>query len=261
MKMTPELFQQIVAALSPLMDDAQNRQMLVTGALFGSPVLQHLTWSGPARAFTIQLVQKLDTFGQIAPGRPALLALLEEVRAGVGVDRQAEFDRLIAQLRGAAAPAPVPPPPPPIVQPVAPPPGPTPADALYVFLSYARPDQAVAAQVEAFLTARGVRVFRDTSDIGAGDNWDLKIERALRECQCMVLLLSAASMPERKEVHREWFNFDQKGKKIYPLYLEDCQLHSRFDSRNYLDARMDLPGALQRLWEQLQRDFLSLLAP
>lgn len=131
---------------------------------------------------------------------------------------------------------------------------------LYVFISYARPDQAVAEKVEAFLTAAGVRVFRDTSDIGAGANWDMTIEQALRECHCMALLLSAASMPFRKEVHREWFNFDQKGKTIYPLYIQDCELHSRFDSRNYIDARGDLQGALERLLNDLRRDF-NLAAP
>ncbi|MDX2029129.1 MAG: SUMF1/EgtB/PvdO family nonheme iron enzyme [Blastocatellia bacterium] len=121
----------------------------------------------------------------------------------------------------------------------------------YVFLSYARDDQAVAERVEAALTAAGIRVFRDRSDIHPGDNWDLKIEQALRECQSMVLLLSPTSMPERKEVHREWFRFDQKGKTIYPLYLRDCELHSRFDSRNYIDARTDLEGALEQLLRAL----------
>jgi hypothetical protein len=54
---------------------------------------------------------------------------------------------------------------------------------LRVFISYARPDQAVAEKIEAFLASAGVRVFRDTSDIRAGDNWDIAIENALRECQ------------------------------------------------------------------------------
>ena len=259
--MTPELLQAIVKALLPQMNDAQTRKALLTYALTGSPLLQALTWEGPARAFTIHLVQKLDAFGQTAPGRLALVALLEAAREEAGLEHQAAIDQLIAQLKGRVAtvvkPVAAPPPSQPAAAPAA---GDSPATGLYVFLSYARPDQAVAAQVEAFLSTNGVRVFRDTSDIGAGDNWDLKIERALRECPCMVLLLSASSMPERKEVHREWFNFDQKGKKIYPLYLEDCQLHSRFDSRNYLDARHDLPGALQRLLEQLHRDYMGLRA-
>ncbi|MFN0084533.1 MAG: TIR domain-containing protein, partial [Blastocatellia bacterium] len=121
----------------------------------------------------------------------------------------------------------------------------------YVFLSYARDDQTIAERVEAVLTAAGIHVFRDKSDIHPGDNWDLKIEQALEECQSMVLLLSPSSMPDRKEVHREWFRFDQRGKKIYPLFLRDCKLHSRFDSLNYIDARMDLEGALEQLLRAL----------
>ncbi len=74
---------------------------------------------------------------------------------------------------------------------------------LYVFISYARPDMAAAEAVEAALTAGGFRVFRDVRDIRAGDNWDLTIERALGECQRMVLLLSSASMPDRKERDRD----------------------------------------------------------
>jgi formylglycine-generating enzyme required for sulfatase activity len=123
---------------------------------------------------------------------------------------------------------------------------------LYVFISYARPDEAVAEKVEAFLTAAGVRVFRDRSNIPPGANWDQTIAQALRECESMVLLLSSSSMPYRKEVYDEWFPFDQKGKMIYPLYIEDCELDRRFDSRNYIDARTDLHAAFEQLLDQLR---------
>ena len=128
-------------------------------------------------------------------------------------------------------------------------------DKLYLFISYARPDQAIAEKIEAFLNAAGVRVFRDTSDIGAGDNWDMTIEQALRECHRMVLVLSASSMPYRKEVHREWFYFDQQRKPIYPLYVETCELHTRLFAYNYVDARQDLQGALDRILQDLRREF------
>lgn len=128
------------------------------------------------------------------------------------------------------------------------------AGELYVFISYAREDQAIAEQVEAFLKAAGVRVFRDTSDIRAGANWNQAIEKALRECQRMVLLLSANSMPEREEVEREWFYFSRAPKLIYPLYIRDCHLNSRFVGVNYIDARGDLQGALEHLLDELRRD-------
>ncbi len=126
---------------------------------------------------------------------------------------------------------------------------------LYVFISYARPDQAVAEKVEDCLATAGVRVFRDTNDIRVGANWDMTIEQALQECQRMVLLLSRSSMPFRKEVHREWFYFDQRRKPIYPLYIEDCEPHSRFFAYNHIDARSDLSNALKRLLDDLRLDF------
>ena len=59
--------------------------------------------------------------------------------------------------------------------------------------------------------ASGIRVFRYTH-IPSSANWDMGVEQALDECERMVLLLSPSSMPQRKEVHREWFYFDQVGK-------------------------------------------------
>jgi formylglycine-generating enzyme required for sulfatase activity len=244
--LTKDLFDQIVAVMLPEMDDAQVRKALVESALYGCSVLQKIRWDGPARSFTSQLARLLDEFGEIEKDRPAIVAVLEEVRAQVGADRQKQIDDLVVKLKAPLA-----------MREIHPPPRTFPEDELYVFISYARPDQAIAEKVEAFLTAAGARVFRDTSDIGAGANWDMTIERALRECHCMALLLSPASMPDRKEVHREWFNFDQKSKTIYPLYIRDCELHSRFDSRKYIDARNDLQDALDRLLKDMRRDFPS----
>ncbi len=127
-------------------------------------------------------------------------------------------------------------------------------DELSVFISYARQDQAIAEKVEAFLVDAGARVFRDTH-IPSGINWDEAIEQGLRSCDRMVLLLSSSSMPYRKEVHREWFDFDQDKKPIHPLYIEDCKLYSRLRSYNYIDARADLPAALEHLLKDLRNEF------
>ena len=73
-----------------------------------------------------------------------------------------------------------------------------PGSANYIFISYARPNQAIAEPVEAYLSKAGFRIFRDTSVLRSGANWDMTIEQALRECDRMVLLLSRHSMPYRK---------------------------------------------------------------
>ena len=221
--MDKSLFDRIVMQLMPEMGDSAARRALVESALFGTPLVQRIDWDGAARPFTVRLVRLLDQ---------------------VGAERQAQIDALVSALQA-----------PPAAQTLVPPPKTFQEGDLYVFISYARPDQAVAEAVEAFLTAAGVRVFRDTSAIREGANWDITIETALRDCQRMVLLLSAASMPYRKEVHREWFYFDQTRKPIYPLYIAECDLHSRLYAYNYVDARADLQGALARLLVELGRDF------
>lgn len=82
--LTKDLLDQIVAVLLPEMDDAQTRKALIQNALYGCPALQKIRWDGPARSFTSQLTRLLDEFGEIEEGRPAIVAVLEEVRAQVG---------------------------------------------------------------------------------------------------------------------------------------------------------------------------------
>ncbi|MBK8032203.1 MAG: toll/interleukin-1 receptor domain-containing protein [Chloroflexi bacterium] len=242
--MDKHLFDRIVQALLPEMGDADARRSLIDSALFGSPVPDRIDWDGAARPFTVRLVRLLYDYGDLTLGQPALAALLEEVRQQVGTDRQTHIDALLTDLKAG-----------PPTQSITPPPPTFAAGELSVFISYARPDQAIAEQVEAYLTAAGVRVFRDTSEIREGANWDMAIETALRACQRMVLLLSAASMPYRKEVHREWFYFDQQRKPIYPLYVADCDLHSRMVAYNYIDVRTDLQAGLDRLLKELGRPY------
>ncbi len=123
----------------------------------------------------------------------------------------------------------------------------------YIFISYARPERPVAEQVERYINAARFKIFRDTTDIRVGELWDMKIEKALAETTHMVLLLSAASMPFRKEVYREWFFFDQQRKPLVPLLVQDCTLHSRIAAINYLDGRSDLAAALAQLIKKLSQ--------
>ncbi len=97
--MQKDLFDKIVAVLLPEMDDAGARKSLVDSALHGSSVLQKIQWGGAARPFTVRLVRLLDQFGEVERGRSAVVAVLEETRAQVGANRQAQIDVLLAQLK------------------------------------------------------------------------------------------------------------------------------------------------------------------
>lgn len=244
--MDKALFDQLVTFLLSDMGDPDDRKALVENALYGSPVLGRINWRGAAYPFAVQLLRVLNEFGQVAAGKLAVVALLEEVRNLQGTDRQKIADNLIEQINAGTAPA---------KPAIAPPTEPVKGD-FYVFISYARPNQTIAEQVEAYLQTAGVKVFRDASDIRKGADWDMTIEKALNDCDRMVLLLSDSSMPYRKEVHREWFFFDQERKPIYPLYVEKCKLHSRMYAYNYIDAQGGkLQSALEQVLKELGKDF------
>jgi hypothetical protein len=126
------------------------------------------------------------------------------------------------------------------------------ADQKYIFISYAHADIEYARIVHQVLEQAGFRIFRDEKDIKVGDDWDKKISEALDQTTHMVLLLSKTSMPDRREVRREWFYFDTKRQApILPLLLEDCKINDRLINRNYADARKDFEAALKQLLSAL----------
>jgi hypothetical protein len=225
-------------------NDRQNLITLAFGMSGKADIIRaRLNLSGPPMSAAVELIRFLSTFGQVEPGIEALGVFLDQLLVNMGLGDDADFmAEIIARHKLVNPPTAV------VSSLSLPLPTPIPsASEKYVFISYARPEQAIAEQIENYLKSTSFRVFRDTQKIHIGDNWDMTIEAALNEATHMILLLSAASMPYRKEVHREWFFFDQKRKPILPLYVQDCTLHSRMIAYNYADARTDLLGALNKL--------------
>jgi hypothetical protein len=91
--MDKTLFDHIVSLLEPEMSDIANRQALVQSALFGSPVVNQINWSGAAHVFTVQLVTRLYRYDT-----SALIAVLRELQSQVGASRQAAIAELIHAL-------------------------------------------------------------------------------------------------------------------------------------------------------------------
>jgi hypothetical protein len=55
--------------------------------------------SGPANEFAARVWEKLSTYGEVSPGRPATVAFLEELRHNVGIDQREIIDILIRAIR------------------------------------------------------------------------------------------------------------------------------------------------------------------
>ncbi len=201
-----DLFDRIVNALLPDMDDPAARKALVESALFGSPALQKIQWDGAARPFTVRLVRQLDEFGEIAAGQPALAALLEELRDQIGADRQRQLDELVTALQT-----------PPTSAAVAL--SAMPADHdLRIFLSYARKDgTAYCERLYNQLTAQQYLVWRDTRDLDPFTGFDAEIEQAIEKATHLVVIITPDVKRENSFVRLEIAYALMYRKRIIPL--------------------------------------------
>lgn len=107
-----------------------------------------------------------------------------------------------------------------------------------IFLSYAHSDGLFAGFLENELKRRGYAVWRDATEIRAGENWHQAIDAALNGSSHFIILLSPQSV-ERPQVNLELGVALHERKPIIPILLEDCALPSQLSAINYIDWRKD----------------------
>ena len=96
MPLTKDCFTRIVNLLTPHMQNEGMRQAVLQPALYDTPLLNQIVFSGDANTFTVMLVRKLDTFGRVTRDKTAITAVLEALQGHVGWDQQEEIKELIA---------------------------------------------------------------------------------------------------------------------------------------------------------------------
>ncbi|MBN1286389.1 MAG: metallophosphoesterase [Anaerolineae bacterium] len=94
MPLDRETLNELVDILTPLMKDELSRRALLTRAFIGNPILDQINYSGSSRTFATELISQLVNYGEIAPGKSALWALLEVVYSNVGLDKRARIEAL-----------------------------------------------------------------------------------------------------------------------------------------------------------------------
>ena len=72
-----------------------------------------------------------------------------------------------------------------------------------VFLSYAKEDETSAMQLCQELTASGVKVWFDRTEIAPGANWKLEIRKAIRKSRYFIALMSSKSVSKKGFVQTE----------------------------------------------------------
>jgi hypothetical protein len=66
------------------------------------------------------------------------------------------------------------------------------------FISYAREDTGFVLRLAGDLKARGANIWLDQLDIRPGQPWDREVERALTDCDEMLVILSPASIASKE---------------------------------------------------------------
>ena len=102
-----ELRQQITEFLTSLttVQNTTLQQSFIAGAGLDDNLQNQINVGLPAGPFIQLLLSTLISYGTLADGRDALVAVLEAAKFQVGSNRQAECDRLIGALGGASSPA------------------------------------------------------------------------------------------------------------------------------------------------------------
>ncbi len=123
----------------------------------------------------------------------------------------------------------------------------------HIFVSYKHGEKEFCEMMIRQLEAAGFKVWIDTEQLRAGENWRETINYAIKDSFALILIIS----PEAKEseyVTYEWAFAQGAGVKVIPVMLKHTEkLHPQLEMLQYLDftdrARPPWDKLIRRLWE------------
>jgi len=112
------------------------------------------------------------------------------------------------------------------------------------FLSYARADEHFALQLANDLRSLGASIWMDQLDLRPSEHWDRAIERAIRACSNVIMILSPRSVASENVADEISLAIDS-GKPVIPVLIEPCDLPLRVTRMHLVDATKDYQAALR----------------
>jgi GAF domain-containing protein len=203
-----QTFRDIVNLLIPHCADPASRKSLATTALYGCKVLDRLDFSGNASDYVVHLTTTLLTYGECYKDQLAIIALLEQIKADVGVSQQEQISALIARIPTHT-----------IV---------TPQEGwqvsenqsgVHVFISYSRENIAEVRRITTDLLNAGMRVWIDQAGLKAGTaDWEQALRDAIEEASA-ILFMASPSSRRSVYVRDELAIALAKNRAIYPIWV------------------------------------------
>ena len=124
--------------------------------------------------------------------------------------------------------------------------GPASVAGARVFISYAHEDFDKASELYQYLRSVGCSPWMDKADLLGGQDWRFEIERAIRECDFFLLLMSTRSVTKRGFVQKEMrialeILDEMPESQIYliPAALEPVEVPPSISRRHWIDLASD----------------------
>ena len=119
------------------------------------------------------------------------------------------------------------------------------------FLSYSRADGDFALRLANDLRSLGVAMWVDRHNIRPSEHWDRAIERAIRSCRNVVVVLSPRAVASENVADEISLAVDA-GKPIIPVMIEPCQLPLRLTRKHLIDATGGYKWALEQCFAEIE---------
>lgn len=98
------------------------------------------------------------------------------------------------------------------------------------------PDAEFVLGLARELRAVGANLWLDQLDIPVGKRWDFAVEEALRSCECVIVVLTCASVASDNVMDEVSFALEE-GKHIIPIVQEQCNIPFRLRRVQHVDFK------------------------
>jgi hypothetical protein len=119
------------------------------------------------------------------------------------------------------------------------------------FLSYSRADEQFALRFANDLRSLGVVMWVDQLNIRPSEHWDRAIERTIRGCRSLVVILSPRAVASDNVADEVSLAIDI-GKAVIPVMIEACALPLRLNRMHLIDAARGYEQALRQCLNEIK---------
>jgi TIR domain len=128
------------------------------------------------------------------------------------------------------------------------------------FFSYSRADKYFAMKLAEDLRRNEIDIWFDQIDIPKGSLWDIEIEKALKNCDTLIVVISSNSIKSNNVLDEISFAIEE-GKKIIPVKISKCDIPFRIRRLQYIEFENNYSNGLEALIKTYRKEPIVLPSP